>query len=415
LAADEVLRDDRPASPDAGHRPLVKNVTCPQDTRPTWRQSEKSTCLPVSKGLPIRLTPANSPNERTSHGQELQGEMTAKVPAIHFDTAVFPENERFERWRPAVAAYDVAMPEGADVRDFYGMADAWMLGDLVITHTRLSPMRFARSAEKAKTDTVDHYSFLLLKQGTWAGTVNGKMLTVGPGQVVAFDLTQPMDVAGSSSDSITIGIARSAIELAVSRMPDAHGAIFDGAMGRLLADHFLSLARELSDMDAVDVPTVTKATVGLITSCLAGLSAAQQPAEAADISATRHRIRRYIDQNLTESTLTPALICRNLNLSRSTLYRAFASSSGIAAYIRTRRLEAVHMLLNDPAEARSISMIAYDAGFVSDAHFSRVFRQQFGYTPSQARLGANRFSEIASAVDTESMPALFQEWMKEIG
>jgi AraC-like DNA-binding protein len=341
--------------------------------------------------------------------------MSAKVPAIHFDTTVFPETERFERWRPAVAAYDVAMPEGADVREFYGLADAWMLGDLVITHTRLSPLRFARSAEKAKADAVNHYSFLLLKQGTWAGTVSGKMLTVGPGQVVGFDLTQPMDVAGSSSDSITIGIARSAIDVAVPHMPDVHGVIFDGAMGRLLADHFLSLARELSDMDADDVATVTKATVGLIASCLTGRAGVSQPPEATNVSATRHRIRRYIDQNLTASNLTPALIGRELNLSRSTLYRAFAGSPGIAAYIRTRRLEAAHMLLNDPAEARSISMIAYDAGFVSDAHFSRVFRQQFGYTPSQARLGANRFSEIASAVDTKSMPALFQGWMKEIG
>jgi AraC-like DNA-binding protein len=337
------------------------------------------------------------------------------IPTIRFDTAVFPDHERFERWRPAVAAYDVAVPKDADVRDFQGSADAWMLGDLVITHTRLTPLRFARSIEKARADKVDHYSFLLLKQGTWAGTVSTDMLTVGPGQVVGFDLTQPMDVAGSSSDSITISIARSAIDLAAPRMPETHGVIFDGAMGRLLADHFLSLVRELPAMKADDVSMVTKATVGLIVSCLNGLSDARSPSEADGDSATRHRIRRYIDQNLTTADLTPDRICRELNFSRSTLYRAFVDSPGIAAYIRTRRLEATHMLLNDPSEERSIATIAYDAGFVSDAHFSRVFRQQFGYTPRQVRLGAGRLSEIAAAVDTGSMPALFQEWMKEIG
>jgi AraC-like DNA-binding protein len=343
-----------------------------------------------------------------------QHPMSPQVPTIHFDTADLPAHERFERWRAAVAAYDVGQPPDASPGGFTAKVDAWMLGDLVVTSNRLSPVRFVRPVEKAKADGIDHYAFLLLKEGSWVGDVGGRMLTAGPGQVVSFDLTRPMDAAGSGGGSITLNVARPAMDAALPRPPDLHGAMLNGSMGRLLADHFLSLVRELPAMEQGAVPTVIKATVGLIASCIAAAAETNELPEPARGSAVRHRIRRYIDQNLTADDLTPARIARDLNLSRSVLYRTFGRSGGVASYVRTRRLEAVHALLSNPDDERSIAEIAYGFGFVSDAHFSRAFRQQFGYSPREARLGTARLSEIAT-ISNEAGPGLFREWIREIG
>jgi AraC-like DNA-binding protein len=342
--------------------------------------------------------------------------MTAAIPTIHFDTASLPESQRFDAWRSAVAAYDITRPSGT-TGSFEARVDAWTLGDLVVTSNRLSATRFVRSDEKAKADGVDHYTFFLLRQGgAWIGDTGGNLITIGPGQVVVFDLTRPVDGEWTGGECITLGIARPVLDAVTPHVPDLHGAVLDGAAGRLIADHLLSLVRELPGLTEADVPVVTRATVGLIASCVGAAAERRTSAEAARGSPLRHRIRRHIDQRLAVRELTPDDIARDLGLSRSALYRGFATMGGVAAYIRTRRLEAVHVLLNDPNERRSIAEIAYQFGFVSDAHFSRAFRQQFGYSPREARRGtANVLRDLAEVVDSESGPALFRKWMKKIG
>jgi AraC-like DNA-binding protein len=154
----------------------------------------------------------------------------------------------------------------------------------------------------------------------------------------------------------------------------------------------------------------------LVASCIAAMAEQRTAAEEATGSPLRHRIQRYIDQHLAEPGLAPQRIADDLSLSRSALYRTFAPSGGIAAYIRTRRLEAVHVLLSDPNEGRSIAEIAHQFGFVSGAHFSRAFRQRFGYNPRAARRGAgNDLHDLAEIVDSDSGPGLFRRWMKKIG
>jgi AraC-like DNA-binding protein len=338
--------------------------------------------------------------------------MNAAIPTIHFDTDALPESERFEQWRAAVAAYDITRP--GDDGSFQAKVDAWTLGDMVVTSNRLDGARFVRSAEKIRADGIEHYSFFLLRQGSWTGDTGSGLLTIGPGQVVAFDLTRPMDCEWTGGDCITLSIARGALDAAMPRVPDLHGAALNGSMGRLLADHLSSLVAALPGMEQGEVPAVVKATVGLLASCLAAMGKQAAPEDATG-SAVRHRIRRHIDRHLAARDLTPGRICADLNLSRSTLYRAFAPHGGIASYIRTRRLEAVHVLLSDPNERRSIADVAYEYGFVSDAHFSRAFRQQFGYSPREARLGAHGLAEIGTVESAEEGPALFRTWISKIG
>lgn len=336
--------------------------------------------------------------------------MSQAIPSLKLDTDHLPEPERFASWSEALATYDVAPlgPEGAAA--FRAKLTAWSLGELVVTRGRLTPVRFVRSARKAKSDGHDSFVFLLLNNGSWTGEVEGRGLTIGPGQVATLDLSRPFWTEATDNAHVTVGVSRRALQATLPTVPDLHGRVLDGAPGRLVADHLVSLARHLPSVTAADVPPLTKATLGLLTGALASLP--QVSAGPARGSALRHRARRHIDLNLTAAALSPDHLCRELAVSRSSLNRAFTGAGGVAAYILGRRLEAVHARLAHPDEHRTVGEIARRFQFVSAAHFSNAFRARFNYSPSEARaFGDSVESKASTAVRDETAATQFRAWM----
>lgn len=98
------------------------------------------------------------------------------------------------------------------------------------------------------------------------------------------------------------------------------------------------------------------------------------------------RAAAFIENNLASHDLTPDAVARAANVSRSTLYRLFKSCGGVSRYILRRRLNLASERLRDPAEYRQVSELAFELGFISEAHFSRAFRQVFGAPPGAFRL-----------------------------
>jgi len=96
----------------------------------------------------------------------------------------------------------------------------------------------------------------------------------------------------------------------------------------------------------------------------------------------------YIERNLTSRTLTPAAVAEAVHVSRSTLYRMFSPSGGVNRYILRARLDLARSVLADPGPARRVSDVAFDSGFLSEAHFCRAFRRAFGVTPGGVHVAA---------------------------
>jgi AraC-like DNA-binding protein len=260
--------------------------------------------------------------------------------------------------------------------------------------------------------------FFLGKRGSVTGDFDGRPVIYGAGQVVLYDLARPFDATGpgGESETVTVNLGRAPIVAAAPPGADLHGLIFQEAAGRLVADHLMLLVRRLPHMQVEEVPSVVKATVGLFTSCITEALRLQETEGQDRDSRVRRRVGHYIDQNLGAPNLSPEKICDDLGMSRSVLYRAFEPLAGVADYIRTRRLEAVHVLLEDAAVERHISGIARDFGFSNEAHFSRTFRQRYGYSPRHARTDkADRIDELARLVDSRSGPDVYRTWLAQIG
>jgi AraC family transcriptional regulator, positive regulator of tynA and feaB len=101
----------------------------------------------------------------------------------------------------------------------------------------------------------------------------------------------------------------------------------------------------------------------------------------------RLRIRSYIEEHLRDTDLTPHSIAEALRITPGYLHRLFSDGAeSVSRYILRRRLEECHRNLTDCMQsARSVTHIAFEHGFNSLPHFSRVFRSHFGISPRELR------------------------------
>ena len=335
------------------------------------------------------------------------------MPHLHFDADLLPESSRFDTWRQGIVAFEVTRA-GDVTQPFQAKIDAWTLGDLAMTSGVQSAVRFVRTAEQVRADAQDGYLFALLRQGSWTGDADGVALSVGAGQLVVFDLSRPAAIETSDVDSVTAVIPRTAIGKEMTDTSDVHGRVLDGAAGRILADHFLALARYFSMVDAAMAPTIFNATATLIAASFAALpQAAEADCESNSVVATRYAVRRYVNGKLMAPDLSPDKIGADLKIGRSALYRAFAPLGGVAAYIQRRRLEAIHALLADSKERRTITDIAYSFNFASLAHFSTLYRGRFGCSPRETRARTHPVPDKKFAPNNDG-PALFGEWVERL-
>jgi AraC family transcriptional regulator, positive regulator of tynA and feaB len=97
--------------------------------------------------------------------------------------------------------------------------------------------------------------------------------------------------------------------------------------------------------------------------------------------------RGFIESNLSNPDLDPALIAKNCHISVSYLHAVFAESSlSAAAYVREIRLQRCRNALQNPSlRYQSIIDIAYRWGFNCSSIFYRVYRARFGKCPSEDR------------------------------
>jgi AraC-like DNA-binding protein len=126
-------------------------------------------------------------------------------------------------------------------------------------------------------------------------------------------------------------------------------------------------------------------------------------------------IRRYINEHLTDSSLSAEEIGRHFALSRASLYRLFEPMGGIADYIRRKRMHRAFFDVISPGLAdKRISEIARRWQFASESSFARAFKATYGIPPSAAR----ETSILAKAgtnspIEDSSEPPL-SRWMREI-
>jgi AraC-like DNA-binding protein len=133
-----------------------------------------------------------------------------------------------------------------------------------------------------------------------------------------------------------------------------------------------------------DVSHVAQSTIQLLCAAVSPTSDRLRLASRPLDEALQARVQRYIDEHWAEIDLTPFQICRDVGLSRSKLYQLFEHNGGVMRQIQRKRLFHAYRVLSNPSRMHTrVSEIALNHGFSNEKYFYRLFRDEFGHTPSE--------------------------------
>jgi len=105
-------------------------------------------------------------------------------------------------------------------------------------------------------------------------------------------------------------------------------------------------------------------------------------------AARLNEIKNHILGNLRQHGLSIHAVANRHGISVSYVRQLFAAEdTTFTEFVLQQRLAAADAMLRDPHFAdRSVTAIAFEAGFGDVAYFNRIFRRRFGKKPADARL-----------------------------
>ncbi len=97
------------------------------------------------------------------------------------------------------------------------------------------------------------------------------------------------------------------------------------------------------------------------------------------------KLTELLEDHLGDEQLDVPMLCREMGLSHTQLYRKFAAltNTPVARYIRKYRLHKARQLLED--WDLNVAQVAAKVGIGSPSNFTRAFTSEFGFNPSQVR------------------------------
>ncbi|MCU0370905.1 MAG: ATP-binding protein, partial [Bacteroidales bacterium] len=98
------------------------------------------------------------------------------------------------------------------------------------------------------------------------------------------------------------------------------------------------------------------------------------------------KVGEIIERHISEEEFNIDQFCSELAMSRTQLHRKITALTGKSAtlYIRSVKLAKARQMIAE--KTGTISEIAYSLGFSSPAYFTRCFREEYGYPPSEIKV-----------------------------
>lgn len=327
-----------------------------------------------------------------------------RLAATSFSTVDLPPHQQFDAWRDFIAStVDLTLCD-APAPGFAAEQQVYDLGSLAFTRALMPGRGYVRGWRHWKKPPVDHWCLVLWEpsEGTRAPGGHAAMLGFR-------SLARPFEGQGADRRVLSLFIPRDLFGVAAPRFDALPGDIRCDGIGGLLADHLLSLERRLPDLKPADVPALAEATRMLLAACLVGDAERLDAAQDVLGHTLRERARRAIRENLAAPGLNPDYLCRALGVSRSRLYRLFEGVGGVNRYIQRQRLRNARDLLTDSSICRNVMQVAEAVGFADHSGFSRAFRAEFGYSPTEARAAAQ------TGLPRVPKPAVLQGTARDLG
>jgi AraC-like DNA-binding protein len=258
----------------------------------------------------------------------------------------------------------------------------------------LSPMRNRHTRALLNNDDV---VLVVMQSGVGEVSQYGRVATINEGEAV-------LTANGAEATFTGLTLTR-VINFRLSRnLLTPHVADIDALVARPIPKDnrvlqlMVGYANMLNDQDELAtaelrrmVATHMHGLAALLLGGDGGLGLHEQGLRAARLRSIKDHIRDRIGNQ----DLTLADVARGLQISESYVRQLLAENgTTFTDFVLGGRLTRAHRMLVDPRYSdRSISAVAYEAGFGDLSYFNRTFRRRYGGTPSDIRHGARSLKE----------------------
>jgi AraC-like DNA-binding protein len=309
--------------------------------------------------------------------------------SLLLSTDQIPPKERGPLWCEWVWRHFGGL--GSDLYDdteFDGHLAASHAGDVILTRLEANRHRVLRTTQMARLSEAPYLKIVAPWQGSAEVTQRGRAAAVRSGGWTLYDTTADYTVANPErSDHLIVMLPKDQLASPALPLNDLVARRIGGASGisRVALETMRSTYLELPFMSEAAARGAGELLIQLVRLSLMELAGQETPQTQRE--ALKDRIRRHVAQNLRDPALSIDSMALALRCSKRLLHSAFSDDDEtLNGYIQHQRLAASIRDLIDPANvSRSITDIALAAGFGNLSHFSRVFREHTGGSPSEFR------------------------------
>jgi AraC-like DNA-binding protein len=257
---------------------------------------------------------------------------------------------------------------GEQLANSAAQSSSWNLGELVLTYFVNAGAPGWRRRQHLKS-YLNHWSVVLTRKMTADGVLNEDLSLRS--------LTLPLEWQAQDSEVITLFLPRDRHSVDKQGLDDAPGLAVSEEFAPLLAGYMDGLVRRLPHVAPEHAAGLEAPTRALVAACVAPRAAGHGLTRRLPGTALIDRALAVVRQNMASPDFGPEQLARLLAISH---------------FINRERLHAAHGRLNSHV-ARSIHVIGNEVGFTDHSAFSRAFRREFGYSPTEAReRGCTRYA-----------------------
>lgn len=300
-----------------------------------------------------------------------------------FSTVDLAGRDKFEFWHNVVCKQFVTADS---VKEWDGRFDAALtcnrVGSTQVSRFEAPAHKWKRERKHIRADGQEVYLLGVLRDGSGKLEQNGNSVVQGKGSIALYDTSMPF----TYDLSATVNLLTLPRELLDSRAPHARKLLArdlecDPSLAGMLSDmidalleidvtsKYLSIVRERLSNSLIDI---VLAILDLNDATLTGENSTNPSIE---------RMLTYARANLGDPDLSTSNIASFGSVSTRTMNRLFGKlGTTPMRWVLQERIRLGERYLRE-GYAKSVTEATFMVGFNDISHFSRSFKQQFGYSP----------------------------------
>lgn len=319
-----------------------------------------------------------------------------------------------DAWRDlARPVYDVRSKGARSA--FRAAAKVRRVGGMIASHASFSSAFYDHDPCSLNVFNNDYLVLERYLRGSNFGLLSDQSTRIDAGSIQLVDMSLRYRTSTTEAESIAAIVPHDLVGFDRQRHPRYVSLGLDTPVGQLLdvaLQSFVATAKSDPDHRSEDLSMVL---LDLIARFMLGI--ATESGTARRQPGRKILAFERVERSLQRQDLSPEVLCRELGISRASLFRYFEEHGGVRRFINDRRLDRCMNELRTITYRRGvIGEVAERWGFQDSGNFHRMFRAKFGVAPIDCvERAGDRTADDNSLIPTDLTDGAHSEfhcWMR---